>query len=104
MAINFSIPEVADCLSYLQHFEDTQSADQAKWNNIANNLPNNWGSDEVAIFKTGIEQFHSDTIKMQQTINDLHNTLHAAQQTVANTTDQSKTDMARAISETINVA
>jgi hypothetical protein len=102
MAINFSVPEVIDCLGYLQHFLDTQTADQQKYNSIGVTLPNNWGSDEVQIFNHGIAEFTSAASKMQATLNDLNDSLNTAQQAVADTSGRAKTAVANAIAQQIN--
>jgi hypothetical protein len=102
MVLEFSIAQVRDCVAFMDKFQQEQDADQATYRKIADGLPNNWGSTEVAIFTDGINQLSAKTDKMRQWLMDLHKTLGDASAQVESTGQDSRKKLNSVMSSMIN--
>ncbi|GAA5185059.1 hypothetical protein GCM10023322_27960 [Rugosimonospora acidiphila] len=95
--LSFAIPQVRDCVKFMDDFQTQQDGDQAKYQQIANNLPNNWGSTEVAVFTDGINELSRKTKQMRDFLTQLHTTLGEASNQVQASGEQAKKNLTNAI-------
>ena len=100
--LSFAIEQVRDCVKFMDDFQQQQDADQATYRKLADNLPNNWGSTEVAIFTDGINQLSAKTDRMRQWLMDLHKTLGDASAQVQSTGQDSRKSLNNVMSGLIN--
>jgi hypothetical protein len=100
--LSFAIDQVRDCVKFMDDFQQQQDADQATYRKIADNLPSNWGSKEVAIFTEGINELSRKTDRMRQWLMDLHSTLGDASSQVSATGQDSQKKLNNVMSGLIN--
>jgi uncharacterized protein YukE len=100
--LSFAIAQVRDCVKFMDDFQQQQDGDQATYRKIADNLPNNWGSKEVAIFTEGINELSRKTDRMRQWLMDLHRTLGDASSQVESTGQDSQKKLNNVMSGLIN--
>jgi hypothetical protein len=95
--LSFAIEQVRDCVKYMDDFQQQQDTDQASYRKIGDNLPNNWGSREVAIFTQGISDLSRQTDRMRQWLTQLHTTLSSSSVQVETTGQDSRSKLNNAI-------